>query len=119
MAITVIYFFWKNSEILRQDAKEKEQKRKRESVLDRDRPSVLGAIRKRDLEFLWKKSLAYEDEGYLIDKALELWQRLKKMDPHGVYGKKAEAKLRPVINPKMTIEMLDKISILAETEKGE
>jgi len=36
------------------------------------------------------------------------------MDAHGVYGKKAEAKLKLINNPKMTLEVLDKISILAE-----
>jgi len=78
--------------------KDKELRKKREDVLQRDKTFILKAIENRDIEFLWQKSLEYNQEVYLWDKAEELWQKIRKLDPNGYYGKMAEEKLNLVLN---------------------
>ena len=124
----VIYFFVKDFPLMRRENvkdilimredklhfEDKEERRKRQAVLERDKSFVLNATRNRDLDFLWQKSLEYSEEVCLLDKAEELWRKIKKLDPNGYYGKKAEEKLKPLPNPKSTVEVMDKISNCAE-----
>jgi len=121
LIIAVIVYFKAKDLIRIRDqksySKDKEMGRKRKEVLRRDKPFISKAIGNRDLEFLWQKSLEYDQEVYLWDKAEELWIRIKTLDPNGYYGKKAEEKLRPASDSKAAVDAVNKISLFGKSKK--
>jgi hypothetical protein len=96
---TIVYLKVKNFISMKRGKvyfKDKEIREKREAILRRDNPFISKAITNRDSGFLWQKSLEYEQEVYLCDKAEELWQEIIRLDSSGYYGKMAQDKLQSI-----------------------
>ncbi len=64
----------------------------RRSRWSEDRPLVEAAVRRGDAEFVYRLALQYEENWY-INEAIELLRRAAELDPSGLWGAEARAKL--------------------------